>query len=143
MNRLCAVLSFLIATSAASGAENSLRSALQDVAPGSTEATAILEAQIAWMAESPFEGQGTITLEPLVLKRNDRFAYLVARVSGLPRDQFIDAILELQDGHWVSYGYQGLGASPGEPAFQIKYLCGFGAGVSRETFIECGDGHAP
>ncbi len=115
------------------------RTSLVAVQPGSNDAKAILQAQIAWMKTDPQLSK--VNLSPIVIKKNDKYAYLVARmsVSGsqpswLAKDPFPDAILEWKDGHWTSSGYQsGMPKHGGS----IADMCGFGAGVKRGVFKEC------
>jgi hypothetical protein len=115
------------------------RTALADVQPGSNDAKAIIEAQVAWMKTDP--QLSTVSLSPIVIKKNDKYAYLVARISvsgPLPRwlakDPLMDAILEWKDGRWTSLGYQG--GSP-KHGGSIADICGYGAGVKGDVFREC------
>jgi murein DD-endopeptidase MepM/ murein hydrolase activator NlpD len=118
---------------------SSTRRSLVAVQPGSNDAKAILQAQIAWMKTDP--QLSTVNLSPIVVKRNDKYAYLVARISvsgsrpsWLAKDPFLDAILEWKDGHWTSFGYQG--GSP-KHGGSIADMCGYGAGVKGDVFREC------
>jgi hypothetical protein len=116
-----------------------IRTPLVTVRPDSVEAKAILKAQVAWMKQGPGLPQISIHLSPLLIKRNDKYAYLVAHVSTsqpatLTNVSFLDAILELKDGQWVSDGYQG-----GKPKHggSISDMCGYGDGVGPQVFKEC------
>lgn len=109
------------------------RTSLVVVKPGSDDAKAILQAQVVWMKRG---SQASIELSPVLIKRNDKFAYLVARVL-VPGSQpdALDAVLEWKNGHWTSLGYQG--GSP-KHGGSISDMCGYGEGVGVEVFRECG-----
>ncbi len=109
------------------------RTSLVVVKPGSEDARAILQAQIVWMKRG---SQTSVELSPIFIKRNDKYAYLVARVS-VPGSQpgSLDAVLEWKDGHWTSLGYMVGGPKHGGT---ISDMCGYGDGVGVEVFKECG-----
>jgi hypothetical protein len=115
------------------------RSQLVAVAPTSIEAKEILKAQIDWIkAGGPQFSKVSIELSPLVIKRNDKYAYLVARASTSgpqPIEFTFEAILQREDGHWTSLGYvEGKPKNGGS----VSDMCGYGDGVGADIFKECG-----
>jgi len=114
------------------------RTPLVAVAPSSIEAKEILKAQIDWIKAGSQFSKVSIELSPLVIKKNDKYAYLVARASasGPQSTEFtFEAILQREDGHWTSLGYV-----DGKPknGGSISDMCGYGDGVGSEIFKECG-----
>jgi hypothetical protein len=118
------------------------RTPLVAVTPSSIEAKEILKAQIAWIKLNPQLSKVSIELSPLVIKKNDKYVYLVARVSAsgpqpteFTKDSFFEAILQREDGHWTSLGYV-----IGRPknGGSISDMCGYGEGVGSDVFKECG-----
>jgi hypothetical protein len=109
------------------------RTSLVVVKPGSDDAEAILQAQIVWMKTG---SKTPVELSPILIKRNDKYAYLVARMS-VPGSQpgSLDAVLEWKNGHWTSLGY--MAGSP-KHGGSISDMCGYGDGVGVEVFKECG-----
>jgi hypothetical protein len=118
------------------------RTPLVAVAPTSIEAKEIVNAQIAWIKAGPQFSKVSVELSPLVIKRNDKYAYLVARasISGpqpteFTKDPFLEAVLQRQDGHWTSLGYvRGKPKNGGS----LSDMCGYGDGVGADVFRECG-----
>lgn len=125
----CVALSFACVSVAAAHAG---RTPLHAVALASPESTAIVEAERAWMMQNP--AMAGVTLEPLLIKRNDEYAYLGARVTGAPAMPYLDAVLELKGGRWESTGYM---ANTSKPSGSAKEICSYGDGVHREVFREC------
>jgi hypothetical protein len=118
------------------------RTPLVAVAPSSIEAKEILKAQIAWIKANPQFSKVSVELSPLVIKKNDKYAYLVARASTsgpqpteFTKDPFLAAILQREDGHWTSLGY--VGGKPKNDG-SISDMCGYGDGVGADVFKECG-----
>ena len=117
------------------------RTPLVAVQPGSNDGKAILQAQIAWMKDDFQFSKALVNLTPIVIKKNDKYVYLVARISGsgslpswLAKDPLLDAVLEWKDGRWTSLGYQG--GSP-KHGGSIADMCGYGNGVKGDVFKEC------
>ena len=111
------------------------------VAPGSIEAQEIVKAQVAWMTAGTPLSHVLVKLTPLVVKKNDKYAYLVARASTpgsqpteFAKDPFLEAILTVKNGHWTSLGYV-----VGRPQHggSISDMCGYGDGVGPDVFKEC------
>lgn len=118
----------LIGTAAYAG-----RAPLRALSTTAPEVIAMLEAERAWIAQDPAMGAG-VGLTPLIVKRNDKYAYLTAKVSGAANVPFIEAVLELKGGRWISTGYM---PSPTPPRASIRDICRYGDGVHREVFSEC------
>jgi hypothetical protein len=114
------------------------RTHLVAVTLSSIEAKEILKAQIDWLKTGPQFSKASIELSPLVIKRNDKYAYLVARASTSgpqPTEFTFEAILQRENGHWTSLGYvEGKPKSGGS----ISDMCGYGDGVGADIFKECG-----
>jgi hypothetical protein len=118
------------------------RTPLVAVTASSIEAKEILKAQIAWIKTDPQFSKVSVELAPLVIKKNDKYAYLVARASTsgpqptwFTKDPFLAAILQRENGHWTSLGYVG-----GRPknGGSINDMCGYGDGIGSDVFRECG-----
>jgi hypothetical protein len=82
-----------------------------------------------------------VTLRASIIRKNDRYAYIVARVSAssplpafLARDPALDAMLEKKQGRWTTMSYQSGSPTNGGGA---KDMCGFGDGVHANIFREC------
>jgi len=133
-------VSFLLAFTCIVEAQGT-RTPLVVVVPGSIEAQDIVKAQVAWMTSGPPLSHVLVKLTPLVVKKNDKYAYLVARASTpgsqpteFAKDPFLEAILTVKNGHWTSLGYV-----VGRPQHggSISDMCGYGDGVGPDVFKEC------
>jgi len=134
-------LVFLAFTFAACAVAQRARTAIVAVDPKSGDAKAILITQAAYLKNDPALSKVSFDLSPVLIKRNDKYAYLVARVSRsrpLPppfaKDPFLDAVLEWKNGHWESSGYQ---AGKPNNGGSVADMCGYGAGLRPDVFKEC------
>lgn len=120
------------------------RTRLHSVDVGSEESADIVDAQFNWMLQDPVvraaAGGGNVLVQPISIKRNDKYAYLVARAQGVPKTPYLVAVLELRNGHWVSDGYVGYASMP---TGSIQEMCRYGEGVSKLVFRECGRPRRP
>jgi hypothetical protein len=133
-NKLIAVCCFLCLTAAAFAQK--ARTAAVMVPTSSNEAKEIVKAQTNWMG-ADIKGH---VIVPLFIRKNDAYAYLVARVRNLSQASqtndafYITAILERRNGEWTSDGYMPVKPSPVD---SIKEMCKYGDGIGASVFREC------